>query len=210
VNLQHLGLDLAILQTIVQDYLKSSIVKNFDLITCVHTLYHLSPDSWPYVVFGLRRLLRPDGALIFALASNQTILYRPLLCAPDILPQKRLYSEYGLDIFAEDLLAFLTYEELPHTTVAWEAPLWFSTAEVDAALSALRFQQSTPADSLLLQALSFLYRVPIEVLRGAMADDVIQMLEECRRVGGDVMIPMKEVCVRLESLEKSSSPVILH
>lgn len=179
----------------VQSYLNQRHYSKYDLITCIHSLYHISIKEWEKVYEGLREKLKSDGKIITVLASNKGILYKPLQLINSKLDSSRLYSEYGLDIFAEDFIDFLNRENRSYSIADWDAPLTFTSEEVKEVFSYnLNTSLSTPA---VFWVFSFLYRLPVSQVQTLLRQEIQNMLEACLQADGSAIIPMHEACISI-------------
>lgn len=187
------GIELEVFEGTVQEYLRTApTCPTFDLATCIHTLYHIPEPEWGSIFNGIVRRLRAGGTLAIVMAGRSTELYRPLRrLAPNA---RRLFSEYGLDLFAEDLANWLHQHGWAHQRSEWDAPFLFTAEEVREAWAALGQRRVSRDAPVALDALAFLYRVPLPTVLNQLAGEVGRLLEQFSRADGSVSIPMHEVC----------------
>jgi SAM-dependent methyltransferase len=193
------GLSSRVHQSTVQAYLRQASERRFDLITCIHSLYHIPWDDWGKVFEGLRQQLKAGGKLVVIMASNEGLLYKPLRVGADLLSSDRLYSEYGLDLFAEDLTGFLESVGMPYSLEAWDAPLIFTAEEVSEAIADPNIGLTRQQTSIVSQVLSFLYRTDVMEVQTVLDDEIKSMLRACLQPDGTAIVPMHEACISIEA-----------
>jgi SAM-dependent methyltransferase len=186
---------------IIQDFAAQPYARSFDLILCTHTLYHVPREEWGGLFCYLWRVLRPGGSMVLVMCPRAAPVYAPL--GTVVLPKgtPRLFSEYGLDLYAEDLIDFVASRGWEHQVQTCPGPLVFQPAEVAVFH---RCPHSLDGNTV-LDSFSFLYRLPKVVLVQLMLSEIQALMKEYALPDGSVAIPLGDVCVQLNKPEQPLS-----
>lgn len=150
----------------IQKYLNCSS-SQYDVIFCIHCLYHICKSDWLILLKNLMKVLKPGGMLIVNLVSSKSDIYclyeemEPELIKLNI---DRRFEECGYMYFAEDFEEYLSSLNYYKEVYNLSAPISFVDTEIRDSTSPIELYslESNP----IVTFLSFMFRIkPTDLLR---------------------------------------------